>query len=124
VRESLAGAQMLRKGASDSLDHALARFDLTPIADRPGRYLSAGQRRRAALARVASSGAPIWLLDEPASGLDEPSRGALHATLREHMKNGGLAVISNHGDIHLPNARILDLGDFAPSADAMAEEWA
>lgn len=123
VRECLAGAQTLRKGAPDSLDHALARFDLTTIADRPGRYLSAGQRRRAALARVMLSSAPIWLLDEPAAGLDEPSRGALHLTLREHMKTGGLAVISSHGDIHLPNARTLDLGAFAPSADALAEAW-
>lgn len=123
VRESLAGAQLLRKGRLDSLDHALSRFDLTPIADRPGRYLSAGQRRRAALARVMLSGAPIWLLDEPAAGLDEPSRGALHLTLREHMKSGGLAVISTHGDIHLPNARPIDLGTFAPTTDALAEEW-
>lgn len=123
VRESLAGAQILRKGMPDSLDHALARFDLTTIADRPGRYLSAGQRRRAALARVMLSGAPIWLLDEPAAGLDEPSRGALHLTLREHIKTGGIAVISSHGDIHLPNARPLDLGAFAPSADALAEAW-
>jgi heme exporter protein A len=123
VRESLSGAQVLRKGKPDSLDHALGRFDLTTLADRPGRYLSAGQRRRAALARVMLSGAPIWLLDEPASGLDEPSRATLHLTLREHMKGGGLAVISTHGDIHLPNARPIDLGAFAPSADALAEEW-
>lgn len=123
LRESLAGAQLLRRGQPDSLDHVLARFDLTTIADRPGRYLSAGQRRRAALARVMQSGAPIWLLDEPASGLDEASRGALHLTLREHMKGGGLAVIATHGDIHLPNARPIDLGDFAPTADALAEEW-
>ncbi|MBV9832820.1 MAG: heme ABC exporter ATP-binding protein CcmA [Alphaproteobacteria bacterium] len=124
VRESLSGAQILRKGKPDSLDHALSRFDLTTIADRPGRFLSAGQRRRAALARVMLSGAPIWLLDEPASGLDEPSRAALHFTLREHMKSGGLAVISTHGDIHIPNAHPIDLGDFAPSVDALAEEWA
>lgn len=124
VRESLQGAQVLRKGGADSLDHALGRFDLTPIADRPGRYLSAGQRRRAALAGVMLSGAPIWLLDEPASGLDEPSRAALHLTLREHMKGGGLAVISTHGDIHIPNAKPIDLGEFAPSAEALAEAWA
>lgn len=123
VRESLSGAQILRKGRPDGLDHVLDRFDLAAIADRPGRYLSAGQRRRAALARVMLSGAPIWLLDEPAAGLDEPSRGALHLTLREHMKGGGLAVISTHGDIHLPNAHPIDLGEFAPSADALAEEW-
>ena len=123
VRESLGGAQLLRNGRLDSLDHVLNRFDLAPIADRPGRFLSAGQRRRAALARVMLSGAPIWLLDEPAAGLDEPSRGALHLTLREHMKSGGLAVISTHGDIHLPNARPIDLGAFAPTADAMAEDW-
>jgi hypothetical protein len=39
------------------------------------------------------------------------------------MKSGGLAVISTHGDIHLPNARPIDLGAFAPTADALAEDW-
>lgn len=123
VRESLAGAHLLRTGRQSSLDDALARFDLAPIADRPGRYLSAGQRRRAALARVVSSGAPVWLLDEPAAGLDEPSRAALHAALGAHLAADGMAIIASHGDIDRPTARHLDLGDFAPSTADLTEAW-
>ena len=127
VRESLEAATLLRAGvlpSCDLWDSVVARFDLTALLDRPGRYLSAGQRRRVALARVALSAAVVWLLDEPAAGLDEASRLALHAAIADHRAAGGLAVIATHGDIALPAASSIDVGDFAPDAAASAEAWA
>jgi heme exporter protein A len=123
VREALEGAAVLRAGQPpppDRFDGAVARYDLASLLDRPGRYLSAGQRRRVALARVALSAASVWLLDEPAAGLDEVSRGALHATIADHLAGGGLAVIATHGDIALPGAASIDVGAFTPLA---AEAW-
>src|SRR6266446_5168491 len=67
VRENLLAAQRLRGEAADvaRIDDALGAFDLLPLAGRAVRTLSAGQRRRAALARVVATGAALWLLDEP-----------------------------------------------------------
>ena len=125
VRETLQAAERLRAGAAPAGDHwdgALARFDLAPLLDRPGRYLSAGQRRRVALARVVLSAATVWLLDEPAAGLDEASRQSLHVAITDHLAAGGIALIATHGDIVLPDAPALDVGTFAPDA-AAAADW-
>ena len=77
VLENIDVAERLRGVAPDSarIDAALASFDLGALASRPVRTLSAGQRRRAALARVVTSGAPLWLLDEPLNALDVPAQG-------------------------------------------------
>ena len=57
---------------------------LAPLADVPVRMLSTGQRKRAALARVVASGAPLWLLDEPANGLDADGLARLEAAMAAH----------------------------------------
>ena len=127
VGETLASAVLLRTGlppSPDPWDSVVARFDLASLLDRPGRYLSAGQRRRVALARVVLSDAIVWLLDEPAAGLDDVSREALHAAIADHLDGGGLAVIATHGDIALPGAARIDVGTFAPVAAAGDEAWA
>lgn len=127
VREALMAAYRLRAGVAPPRqlwDAAVARFDMAALLDRPGRYLSAGQSRRVALTRVMLSGAPVWLLDEPASGLDEASRQALHAALGDHLASGGLAIIATHGDIVLPGAATLDVGGFAANTTTSAEAWA
>ncbi len=92
VRENLLVAERLRGAppAEDRLDGALAAFDLPALAARPVRTLSAGQRRRVALARVALSQAPIWLLDEPLNALDAPAQAAFRAVLQNHLAAGGL----------------------------------
>ena len=126
VRETLDSGQVLRAGAPSApaaMDSAVARFDLAPLLHRPGRYLSAGQRRRVALARVALSGATVWLLDEPAAGLDEASRQSLHAAIADHLAAGGLAVIATHGDIALSDVPALDVGHFAPDGATDVEAW-
>ncbi|SMQ61842.1 heme exporter protein A [Altererythrobacter xiamenensis] len=72
------------------------RLALTDLLDVPVRYLSTGQRKRAALARLMGQDAPIWLLDEPLSGLDEVSRGLVAELVSEHSAAGGIAVIASH----------------------------
>lgn len=110
VRENLSVAARLRDEPADRIDPALASFDLEPLARREVRTLSAGQRRRAALARVASSHAPLWLLDEPLNALDAASRAALRLVLERHLAAGGLAVAATHAAIDVAGARTLELG--------------
>ena len=83
VRENLLGAERLRgrPAADDRLDLALIAFDLHALVHRPVRTLSAGQRRRTALARVMLTQAPLWLLDEPLNALDAAGAAGLsHAS--------------------------------------------
>ena len=109
VRENLATACHLREASADRVDEALAAFDLAPLANRAARTLSAGQRRRAALARVVAAAAPLWLLDEPLNALDAPSQAALRAALAAHLAAGGLAIAATHAPLDVANARTLEL---------------
>jgi heme exporter protein A len=92
----------------------LEPFDLLPLADLPCRYLSAGQRRRLALSRLAAWPAPLWLLDEPSVGLDAASVEALTALCAQHRAAGGIAIVSTHQTLDLPGAETLSLADFPP----------
>ena len=83
-------------GAAGKVAQALAAMDLARLAEVPVRLLSTGQRRRATIARVIASGAPIWLLDEPASGLDAPSIEALGAAISGHLSAGGIILAASH----------------------------
>ncbi len=86
------------------------RFGLA--ADAPVRFLSAGQRRRLALARLALNDAPLWLLDEPATALDAKGRELLATLLAAHRKKGGVAVIAAHQAADFEGAQ-LALGEAA-----------
>jgi heme exporter protein A len=111
VRENLLGAERLRgrPAADDRLDLALVAFDLNALAHRPVRILSAGQRRRTALARVMLTQAPLWLLDEPLNALDATAQQAFRAVLQQHLAHGGLAVAATHADLGVPGARTFEL---------------
>ena len=111
VRENLLGSERLRGRAvaCDRLDLALAAFDLVAVAHRPARTLSAGQRRRTALARVMLTEAPLWLLDEPLNALDAPAQQAFRAVLQRHLAQGGLAIAATHADLGIPGGRVLEL---------------
>ncbi len=87
----------------------LAAMGLTGLADLPARMLSAGQKRRLALARLAVSTAPLWLLDEPTLGLDAASVGRLGAVLAAHRARGGMIVAATHLPLPLPAAQVLSL---------------
>lgn len=97
------------------VDGALGAFGIRHLADVPARFLSAGQKRRLALARVVVAPAPLWLLDEPATALDSASIEALRAAIRGHRRTGGMVAVSTHADIGLEDARGLDLGLLEPA---------
>jgi heme exporter protein A len=111
VRENLVAAERLRGRpvADAGVDRALAAFALEPLAQRAVRTLSAGQRRRAALARVLLSDAPLWLLDEPLNALDAAAQQAFRGVLQQHLANGGLAIAATHADLGMPRPRTLEL---------------
>lgn len=111
VAENLAAVTALLDGSAARLGLALERFGLTDLAATPGRFLSSGQRRRVGLARLVAVDRPIWLLDEPATGLDARNRGRLEALIDEHRASGGIAVVASHGDVRLQHPHRLDLGD-------------
>lgn len=100
------------------IDAAIERFRIGAFADLPIALLSAGQRRRTALARLLLTDAPLWLLDEPATSLDAEGEGALWALVRDHLDRGGLAVLASHGVVPLPAAQRLSVADFPPAAAA------
>jgi heme exporter protein A len=77
--------------------------------------LSAGQKRRLALARLALSQAPLWLLDEPTVGLDAASLGLLAALLAAHRSRGGIVIAATHLELNLPKAAGLPLGVPVPA---------
>lgn len=99
---------------TQGVDAIASRLALGDLLDVPVRYLSTGQRKRAAMARVIGQSAPIWLLDEPLSGLDEASQGVVVQLIGEHIANGGIAVIASHQPLALGGLERLELAEFAP----------
>ena len=110
--ENLRLQDRLRHGGNADLAAALATFGLTACQDRPVATLSAGQKRRAALARLALGAAPLWLLDEPFTNLDDASGDALHALIAAHTDAGGACLLAAHAlrtDEH-QHYRVVQLG--------------
>ena len=91
------------------LDCAMQTFGLTHLADVPVRMLSTGQSRRALLARVAATGARLWLLDEPVNGLDTPGVDLLGAALEAHRAAGGAVLAASHVSLPGGDWRRMDL---------------
>ena len=87
------------------VDAALASVGLDPLARVPVRMLSTGQRRRATLARVLAARAEIWLLDEPANGLDSDAVAMLEGLIAAHRMQGGAVVIASHQPLAVDNAQ-------------------
>jgi heme exporter protein A len=109
ARENLQFAASLAGGPAGT-GQALEAFGLAALADVPCRLLSAGQKRRTALSRLLGSARPLWLLDEPAVGLDAASRARLEQVLAGHRATGGIVVLATHGDVAVPDSLALDLG--------------
>ncbi len=99
-----------RRAETRAVASALEAFGLTPLANLPARFLSQGQRRRLALARLVAAPAPLWLLDEPTLGLDTDSLARLVAVIARHREAGGLIVVATHGGLELGAHATLDLG--------------
>ncbi|NLG90326.1 MAG: heme ABC exporter ATP-binding protein CcmA [Acetobacter sp.] len=101
-------ALFARAGQGD-MHAALEAMDLLPLANLPARLLSAGQKRRTALARVLLANAPLWLLDEPSLGLDANAITLLGQALTAHRQQGGLVIATTHVPLPLENVQPLTL---------------
>ena len=95
---------------------ALAALGLAHVIDFPARLLSAGQKRRTALARLLVAKRPLWLLDEPMTALDVAAQSALAGIMRAHVQGGGILVAAAHGALGLDGAQELRLGATADAA--------
>ena len=96
-----------------TVDRAMEAMALHPLAEVPVAMLSTGQRKRAAMARVIASGAPIWLLDEPANGMDDTAQARLVAAVATHRANGGAVLLASHFELSVPDMAELDMGALA-----------
>lgn len=94
------------------IDDALEQMNLRTLAGRAAQNLSAGQKRRLGLARLLVTGRPIWVLDEPTVSLDAASVALFGSVVRAHLARGGAALMATHIDLGMPEAEILDLGQF------------
>ena len=112
VRENLRlTARLLADASPDEVETALAQLGLGELGNRRVAELSAGQRRRLALARLLLGHAGLWLLDEPLVGLDRDGVGLVAELLRRHLADGGIAVIATHQTLPLSGlmAQAVDL---------------
>jgi len=108
---SLQAALAFWMSIDSAKDLPLDRLGLSAILDVPVRYLSTGQRKRAALARVLAQNAENWLLDEPLNGLDTAGVALVESLIAEHRAKGGVVVVASHQPINLPGAALLNMAD-------------
>lgn len=106
----LAGPEDAGKSVAARVEGALEQFALEPLADIPAGYLSAGQKRRLALARLAVARRTLWILDEPTVSLDTASARVLTDAINAHLKSGGMAVIATHLPMDVAPVRAIQLG--------------
>jgi heme exporter protein A len=96
-------------GGRGAVAAALARLGLPHVADFPVRALSAGQKRRVALARLLVAPRPLWLLDEPTTALDVGAQSLFAEVMRAHLEGGGVVVAATHAPLGLDRARTVRL---------------
>ena len=96
--------------STTSISHAIDRLGLSGLADMPTHYLSAGQRRRLALARLLATSRPLWLLDEPTASLDDAGSETLVELIAEHRSDGGMVMAAVHGGLAVPDVTVVQLG--------------
>jgi len=109
VREHLDYWQALRGTAKPDQPSTLEAFALTRLADRAGRSLSAGQKRRLSLTRLVLHDAPLWLLDEPTTALDRDGQALLFDRIANHRAKGGMVIAASHDEMPIKDAQILTM---------------
>lgn len=110
VGENLAFWRRFLGATYMEVDDALATVGLSSARDLPFSYLSTGQQRRVALARLLVSWRPVWLLDEPTAGLDKASEKRFGVMMQEHLGNGGIIVAATHLPLGLSGAHEIVMG--------------
>ena len=112
VSENLSFWTSLHNGGD--VDAGLLAFGLSRLSEVPVRFLSAGQKRRLAMARLVAIKTGIWLLDEPSIALDTASLDALYTQIVDHRSRGGIVVASTHRELHFENAVTLNVSEYSP----------
>jgi heme exporter protein A len=97
ISSGLAGLEVSRKEAYS----VLGKMGLTGRENLAARLLSEGQRRRSALARLLTCGAPLWVLDEALTSLDKAAVTLMKSLIEEHLSKGGMAIIATHQELNL-----------------------
>jgi heme exporter protein A len=105
VREQLSFFARLYR-SPENCDAALEEAGLARQKDFPCRFLSAGQKRRLALARLMTAGRPLWLLDEPFAALDTDGQALMRRAMTRHCQNGGIVIAATHDALNLGNASV------------------
>ena len=110
-------------GAEERALRAIDALGIRHLAEVPGRFLSAGQRRRVTLARIVAVPAPLWLLDEPRTALDADASRRLDNIIAKHRDAGGMVVLSMHAGERPERATVLDLAAFSAPEQALGSSW-
>ncbi len=116
LHEALRFWGRLDRATPDALEQAMVAMSVVHLADVPVRYLSTGQRRRAAIARIIAGAAPLWLLDEPANGLDTEGLERLGVAMATHRAAGGAVLAATHLPLPFDDAVTLDLSALRTAA--------
>lgn len=93
-------------------EEAAARLGLAELLHLPFGYLSAGQQRRMAMAKLLCAWRPVWLLDEPTAALDVQSEELFAGLMREHLAKGGIIIAATHQDLGLEGSQRLEMKGF------------
>ncbi len=106
VRETLSFFAQLCRGEGD-IDEAVEAVGLSRLVDLPGQYLSAGQKKRVALARLKLCGRPLWLMDEPLASLDVEGKKIAADLIATHCAGGGIAIVATHEPLGIAYERLV-----------------
>lgn len=106
-----------------SVDEALEIVALPQTSDLPVAYLSAGMRKRVAIARLLLNHRPVWLLDEPTSALDAASQDRLGAMMKSYLDRGGIIVAATHLPLPGTTSDVLEITPIQSHAPELSETW-
>jgi len=113
VAENLAFWRSFLGNPSMEVETALDEVGLGGLGDLPAGYLSAGQKRRVAIARLLVSHRPVWLIDEPTAALDKRSEGLFTEILKRYLDAGGMAIAATHQPLQIGAPKRLDMNEYA-----------
>ena len=116
ISSGLAGLELNRNVARQALE----QLGLGGRENLPTRFLSEGQRRRSALARLLTCGTTLWLLDEVLASLDHAAGILIESVIGEHLSKGGMAIVATHQEVHISSGSFqrLELATAVPSGAA------